>query len=142
VLKYQLIHPQLLHVLAAAGHGSRILLADSNFAHSTNAYAGAARIYLNLRPGLLTVDQVLEGVLDACFVETAAMMRPDDGSVSIAARAYADLLGPAVAITDLDRAAFYEACGEPSLACVVATGDQRHFANILLTLGAVPPPPH
>ena len=140
MLKYRLIHPPLLQVLAAAGHGSRILLADSNFAHSTNGNAGAARIFLNVRPGLVTVDQVLECVAEACPIESAAAMRPDDGSEAAAVAGYADFLGDGVPIANLDRAQFYEACRGPELAAVVATGDQRHYANILLTIGAVPPP--
>ncbi|NUS53472.1 MAG: RbsD or FucU transport [Streptomycetaceae bacterium] len=140
MLKYRLIHPPLLAVLAAAGHGSRILLADANFAHSTNARPEAARVFLNLRPGLLTVDQVLECIADACPIESASSMRPDDGSESAAVAGYARFLGDGVGIAALDRLKFYEACRSPEVAAVVATGDQRHFANILLTLGAVPPP--
>jgi L-fucose mutarotase len=140
MLKYRLIHPPLLQVLAAAGHGSAILLADSNFAHSTNAYAAAPRVYLNLCPGLLTVDQVLECIADACPIESAATMRPDDGSEAAAVAGYAHFLGAGVPIAALDREKFYQACRTPDVAAVVATGDQRHYANILLTLGAVPPP--
>ncbi|MEN5074545.1 RbsD/FucU domain-containing protein [Isoptericola cucumis] len=60
MLRYELLHPGLVGALAAAGHGSRVLLADANYPHSTGARAGAERVHLNLRPGLLTVDQVLE----------------------------------------------------------------------------------
>jgi L-fucose mutarotase len=140
MLKYRLIHPPLLGVLAAAGHGSKILLADSNYAHSTNAYSGAARIYLNLSPGLLTVDDVLRAIMDATPIESGATMRPDDGSAAAAVAGFVELLGPQVTMTALDRAQFYQACTRADLAAVVATGDQRHFANILLTIGAVPPP--
>jgi L-fucose mutarotase len=139
MLKYSLIHPPLLAALAVAGHGSKILLADANFACGTNTFAGAERIYLNLRPGLLTVDQVLECVVDASPIEAATMMRPEDGSTPAARTGYAQLLGDAIDIGDLDRSAFYAACRGPELAAVVATGDQRHFANILLTVGFNPP---
>jgi L-fucose mutarotase len=80
VLRYELLHPDLLRALAAAGHGSRILLADANYPHSTGANPGAARVHLNLRPGLVTVEQVLEVLLDAVPVESAAVMVP--GGVS------------------------------------------------------------
>jgi L-fucose mutarotase len=30
MLRYSLLHPELLAVLAGAGHGSRILIADAN----------------------------------------------------------------------------------------------------------------
>src|SRR6266700_2290785 len=49
--------------LAACGHGGKVLLADANYSHSTNASPRAALIHLNVRPGLVTVDQVLGPVL-------------------------------------------------------------------------------
>jgi L-fucose mutarotase len=72
VLRFPLIHPPLLAALGAAGHGARVLLADANYSHSTNANPGAALIHLNLRPGLVTVDQVLEPVLGQGLRPTAA----------------------------------------------------------------------
>ena len=80
MLRFPLIHPPLLAALAAAGHGGRVLIADANYSHSTNVHPRAAQIYLNLRPGLVTVDQVLEPVLAAVPVESVAVMKPDDGS--------------------------------------------------------------
>jgi L-fucose mutarotase/ribose pyranase (RbsD/FucU family) len=79
VLRSPLIHPQLLAALGAAGHGARVLIADANYSHSTNANQGAALIHLNLRPGLVTVHQVLAPVPDAFPVEAAQVMQPDDG---------------------------------------------------------------
>jgi hypothetical protein len=34
----------------------------------------------------------------------------------------------------------YDAACEPDVALVIATGEQRVYANILLTIGVVPPP--
>jgi L-fucose mutarotase len=137
VLRFPLIHPPLLSALAAAGHGGRVLLADANYSHSTNVHPGAARIYLNLRPGLLTVDQVLEPVLSAVQVESAAVMRPDEGGTPEAWDRYRELLGDG--LQPLGRAEFYAACREPDLAVCVATGDVRLYANVLLTIGYIPP---
>lgn len=53
ILRYPLIHSPLLEVLAAGGHGSRILIADGNYAHRTNSHRDARVVHLNLRPGLL-----------------------------------------------------------------------------------------
>ena len=39
----------------------------------------------------------------------------------------------------LDRFDFYATCREPDLAVCVATGDDRLYANILLTVGCIPP---
>jgi L-fucose mutarotase len=139
MLRYPLIHPPLLEVLAAAGHGSRILIADGNYAHRANSHPGARLIHLNLRPGLLTVDQVLEVVAEAIPIETAAMMRPDDGSAPTLDADYRKHLEAGTPLAMLDREAFYRACLDPGLEATVATGDRRYFANILLTVGALAP---
>lgn len=130
-----LTHPGLVGALAAAGHGSQVLLADGNYPHSTGAPAGVPRVHLNLRPGLLDVDQVLEAVHAAVPVEAAAVMTPGDGQEVAAHHGYRRLLGDAVAWRELGRFEFYDACRGPDLAVVVATGDQRLYANLLLTLG-------
>jgi L-fucose mutarotase len=140
VLRYQLIHPGLLAALAGAGHGSTLLIADSNYAHSTHTRPQAPVIHLNLRPGLVTVTDVLAVVLDASPVEAAALMRPDDGSPGPMEPEYRRLLGDTVPILSLERAAFHHACRSADLAATVATGDQRHYANVLLTIGAQPLP--
>jgi uncharacterized protein (DUF1697 family) len=50
MLKYTLTHPEILHALASAGHGSQVLLAfaDANYPFSTGARAAVPRVYLNL----------------------------------------------------------------------------------------------
>jgi RbsD / FucU transport protein family len=79
VLRFPVIHPPLLAALAACGHGGKVLLADANYSHSTNASPRAELIYLNVRPGLVTVDQVLGPVLAAVPVEAVHVMQPDEG---------------------------------------------------------------
>jgi L-fucose mutarotase len=138
MLRYPLIHPPLLEVLAAAGHGSRILIADGNFAHRANSHARARIIHLNLRPGLITVEQALEVVADAIPVESAAMMQPDDGSPPTLDTGYRKYLAASTPLTMLGRDDFYRACQDPALDATIATGDRRYFANILLTVGAMP----
>jgi L-fucose mutarotase len=76
VLRFPLIHPPLLAALAGCGHGAKVLLADANYSHVTNIGPRATLIHLNLRPGLVTVDQVLEPLLAAVPVEAAHLMRP------------------------------------------------------------------
>ncbi|SKC80576.1 RbsD/FucU domain-containing protein [Krasilnikoviella flava] len=147
MLRYELLHPGLVAALAAAGHGSRVLLADANYPHSTGARLGAARVHLNLRPGLLTVDQVLEVLLDAVPVESAAVMVPGGVAGDVVAAGeeipahtgYRELLGGDVGWQELDRFAFYDAARSDDVALLVATGDQRVYANLLLTLGVRTP---
>lgn len=139
VLRFPLIHPPLLAALAACGHGGKVLLADANYSHSTNVHPGAAVIHLNLRPGLLAVDQVLDTLLSAVAVEAAHVMTPGDGTEPDVFTIYREQLGPAVPLQPLGRFEFYAACREPDLAVCVATGDNRLYANVLLTIGFIPP---
>jgi L-fucose mutarotase len=139
VLRSPLIHPPLLAALGAAGHGARVLLADANYSHSTNVYPGAALIHLNVRPGLVTVDQVLEPVIDLVPVESVSVMQPDDGSTPEVFARYRELLGDGLPLQPLGRLEFYATCREADLAVCVATGDDRLYANVLLTVGYLTP---
>ncbi|WP_182880030.1 RbsD/FucU family protein [Microbispora sp. H10949] len=139
MLRYPLIHPPLLAALAATGHGSRVLLADANYAHATNVRTGAPVIHLNLRPGLVRVDDVLELLVDAVPLEAVHAMRPDEGGEPGVFARYRELLGPSLPIQVLPRFGFYEAAKEPDVAFAVATGDDRLYANLLLTIGYVVP---
>ncbi len=138
MLRYPLLHPPLIGALAATGHGSHVLIADANYAHTTNVHPGAERIYLNLRPGLIAVDEILTTLLTAVPIESAATMRPDDGSTPAFWARYQEALGLDVPFGAIGRQEFYETCLKPGLAICVASGDDRHYANLLLTIGATP----
>jgi L-fucose mutarotase len=140
MLRFPLIHPPLLAALGAAGHGARILIADANYSHRTNISPRADLIHLNVRPGLVTVDQVLEPVLASVPVEAVSVMRPDDGSTPAVFARYRELLGDDLPLQPLGRLDFYAACREDDLALCVATGDDRLYANVLLTIGFITPP--
>jgi L-fucose mutarotase len=138
MLKYKLIHPELLSALARAGHGSRLLLADSNYPHDTGAPAGARRIYLNLAPGLVNVTEVLKVLSDAVPIEAAHFMLQDDGNEAPVVAEFRTLL-PEVALQPVERFAFYNLARDPLTSIVVATGEQRLYANLLLTVGYIRP---
>ncbi len=140
MLRYHLLHPELLAALAGAGHGSTILIADGNYAHRTGTRPAAPVIHLNLRPGLLTVDHVLSTVVEAAPFERATVMAPDDGSPSPVLERYRQALGFDVPVDVVDREQFRAACRSADLAATVATADERHYANILLTVGALAKP--
>jgi L-fucose mutarotase len=138
MLTYPLLHPEILAALGAAGHGSQVLIADGNYPVATRSHPGARRVYLNLAPGLLTVTDVLRVVAGAIPVEAAHVMVPDNGSEPHIFGEFRTLL-PGLELQALDRFAFYDAARGPDLALAVATGEQRVYANILLTIGVVPP---
>lgn len=133
MLLQPLIHPPLLHALAAAGHGSRVLIADANYPVATGANHRAETIHLNLRPGLLDAMTVLEALLLAIPVEGAAVMSPEGDDPELFAKFQAAL--PALTLERLSRPDFYAAARGVDVAAVIATGELRHFGNLLLTIG-------
>jgi L-fucose mutarotase len=140
MLKYQLIHPEILGALGGAGHGSKVLIADGNYPFSTRAHPNARRVYLNLAPGLVTVPDVLRVLVGAIPIEAAEVMGPDTGEEPSIYADFRQILPRDLPLKRLGRFEFYDAAREPDTALVIATGEQRIYANILLTVGAVPPP--
>jgi hypothetical protein len=112
MLRFPLIHPPLLAALAACGHGGKVLLADANYSHSTNVHPGATTIYLNLRPGLLAVHQVLAPLLEAVPVEAADVMTPGDGTDRVRVGAGSGNLAGELGVVEIGVPA---ACGQQSL---------------------------
>jgi L-fucose mutarotase len=139
VLRTRLTHPEILAALAAAGHGSQVLISDGNFPHATATPPTARRVYLNLSPGRVTVTEVLEAVAATAPLEAAAVMRPDDAAAPPMLDEFRALLPPGTPVEVVERFAFYELARGRDVTLVVATGDQRLYANVLLTLGYVDP---
>jgi L-fucose mutarotase len=138
MLKTRLLHPGILRALGEAGHGARVLIADGNYPLLTRSCEHAHRVYLNLAPDLLRVTDVLEVLAGAIPVEAAQVMVPDAGDEPPIFREFRALL-PGIELEGLPRFAFYDVARGPDLALAVATGERRVYANILLTIGVVPP---
>ncbi len=136
----KLIHPQILSALGTAGHGATILIPDGNYPFVTNANPLAERVYLNLAPGMVTVTDVLEAVLSVTPIEAAHVMRRDDGAEPSIFSDFRRILPDSVELTPLERFAFYDEAKKDDCCLVIATGEQRIYANILLTIGVVDPP--
>lgn len=137
MLRYPLTHPQILHALASAGHGSTVLIADGNYPFKTGSFAGAERVFLNLTRGWPTTTDVLRVLTSAIPIEAAHVMQPADGNDAPIFTEFRELL-PGIDLQSYDRFTFYEAARKPDLALCIATGEQRVYANILLTIGVVP----
>lgn len=136
MLKQRLTHPEILEALAAAGHGAKVLIADGNFPASTHLGENASLVYLNLSPGRPTVTEVLDILLTAIPVEEALVMEPDDGSEPPVFQEFRSLM-PDVHLGACGRYEFYEEASSPDTCLQIVTGEQRLFANLLLTIGAV-----
>ena len=139
MLKTQLLHPEILAALGGAGHGSKILIADGNFPFGTGANPAAKRVYLNLAPGLLTVTDVLHVLAEAMPIEAAEVMQPASGDEPTIFADFRRILLQGVELKHLGRFEFYDVARERDTALVIATGEQRIYANILLTVGVVMP---
>lgn len=136
MLKTTLLHPGILAALATMGHGSRVLLADGNFPFATHTNPAAAHVYLNVRPGLVNVTDILEPLVTAIPIEAAHVMQPADGSEPGIFAEFRALL-PGMTLEKVERFAFYDLGRQSDVGLVIATGEARIYANLLLTIGVV-----
>lgn len=140
MLKTRLLHPEILRALGGAGHGARVLIADGNYPFGTEAPPGATRVFLNLRRGLVAVTDVLELLVETIPIESAIVMETADGQPGPLLETFRTLLPAGTPITARKRHDFYAEAKSPSTTLVIATGEERRFANILLTIGVVTAP--
>lgn len=137
MIKSEILHPELLATLAKCGHKTNILIADSNYSFVTNSSPYAQIIYLNFAIGLIKSTTVLEKILKYINVEKATLMSyPDDFNNTIE-REYKQLLSTAIPIKYVERNDFYALAKSTDTLLVIATGENRRFANIILTVGPV-----
>ena len=133
-----LLTADLLHALAAMGHGETIVLVDANYP----ATRGRRLVRL---PGADT-PRVLRAVLsvlpiDTFIPEPVAVMQVvgDPGAVPAVVGEMNACLAAAgcKAAVGVERHAFY-AAAETAYA-IVQTGERRFYGNILLTKGVIAP---
>ena len=131
-----LLTGELLAILSDMGHGDEIAIVDANFP----AAAVARRL---VRLPLIRATDALDAVLSVCplddFVEraAAAMRTPDDRApVYDAFEASMDAAeGREVGLELIDRFAFYARATQAY--AVIATGERRLYANIILKKGVL-----
>jgi L-fucose mutarotase len=133
------LQPEILDVLGKAGHGSQVLIADGNYPFLTGSPPGVRKVFLNLMPGLVKVTDVLEALTAAIPIEAATVMVPDDGAEQAIFAEFRKLLGGKPELTKIGRFPFYDKVRSADTALVIATGEQRIYANLLLTIGVVAP---
>lgn len=137
MLKTKLLHPEILGVLARSGHFSQILIADGNYPFVSRSVASATKVYLNLMPGIPRTTDVLDALLAMTPFQEAAVMQIPNGEKAPVHDEYRAMLPSGIAIRSLERQAFYDAVCSPLTSLVIATGETRRFANLLLTIGVV-----
>ncbi len=146
MLKTPILHPQILAALGRAGHSSKILIADGNYPFHTKRGPNAEVVFLNFAPNHMTVTDVLAGIANSVPLELAEVMEPNrmgpyamktDPPIFEEFRKLLKARNATLDLTRLERFAFYEAAGTKDVALTIATGEQRMYANILLTIGVV-----
>jgi L-fucose mutarotase len=135
MIRSKLIHPQILEALASSGHFSRVLIADGNFPTATVSNPAAKIVFLNLAPGMLKTTDILEVLLEVIPVQDAAVMLPPEEQKLH--EEYKRMLPEDSTFQMLERNEFYDAIQSHQTSLVIASGDKRRFANILLTIGVV-----
>lgn len=133
-----LLTPELLHALAAMGHGDRLVLVDANYP----ATRGQRLVRM---PGADT-PRVLRAILsllpcDTFVDDPAAVMQvvgaPDE-IPPVVAEMNALLAGHGwPAAVGIERHAFYGAA--ETAWTIVQTGERRFYGNIMLTKGVIGP---
>ena len=146
MLKTPILHPQILQALGQAGHSSKILIADGNYPFFTKRGPNSQMVYLNFSPGQMAVTDVLVGIANAVPIELAEVMEPmktgpyamkTDPPIFDDFRKILKSRNKDLELTKVERFAFYEAAGTKDICLTIATGEQRIYANILLTIGVV-----
>lgn len=138
MLRSPLLHPTILAALARAGHGSKVLIADGNYPAWTRRGPNAEVVHLALAPGMPPVTDVLRVLGEVTPIEAAEVMTPPAGSPE--PTVFAELRALlSVPLTALEREPFYRAAGSSDVALTIVTGEERLYANVLLTIGVVPP---
>lgn len=136
MLKTPVIHPTIMEALARSGHFAQLVIADGNLPVGAMTGPNSTTVHLNFRPGLLDAITVLEGILEVCPIQGAIVMeKPAEANAEIH-DAYKKLLGD-VTWNKMERWAFYDKIRDPNTTLIIQTGEQRRFANLILTVGVV-----
>lgn len=138
-------HPPLLRALAGAGHGAKVLIADSNYPHETLANPRSTVVFLNLAPGLINATDVLDVLKRTVPIEKAAIMVPADDAPAELRPDHIEIHDeyraalPGIEFEQIKRWDYYDAASADDVAVVIATGEARIYANLLLTIGVRAP---
>jgi L-fucose mutarotase len=144
MLKTTLLHPEILRVIARAGHHATILIADGNYPASTKRGPNAEVVCLQLSPGIPTVAQVLAALVSVVPIDAMNTMGiPEDdpyakfGEPAAWAeyRAIAAAANIAAPIAPILKWEFYKAVESDDHVLTIQTADQALWANLLLTIG-------
>ncbi len=146
MLDTPLLHPDILRILARAGHHSKVLIADGNYPAENKRGPRAELVSLQLSPGIPTVAQVLAAVLGTVRVDEVFTMgidrsdsyaaaTPGDPPVWAEYRRILAAAGTPVELRPILKWDFYEAVASADHVLTIQTAETMPWANLLLSLG-------
>ena len=144
MLKTSLTHPEILRVLARAGHHAKILIADGHYPASTKRGPNAEIVSLNLAPGIVTVAQVLRALLSAVPIDQINTMGIEpsdpyalrgDPPAWTEFRAVLAEAGSPLKLEPIVKWDFYKHVESSDHVLTIQTADQSLWTNVLLTIG-------
>ena len=131
--KGRLLHAELLEVIAAAGHGQTVVVADAGLPIPPEA----PRIDLAVAPGVPSFAEVLDAVVAEMAVERLVIAAEADargGALRQTLQQAFDAAGePLPPVEVVDHEELKRRCSE-ALA-VVRTGEQTPYFNVVLVAG-------
>ena len=143
MLTSQLIHPTLSRILGEAGHHATILIADGNYPASSKRGPRSELVSLNLMPGVVTCNQVLQAILSAIPIEAVSTMMTEksgpyaldsDPPVWAEYRKTIRSAGLDLELKPIEKWEFYQAVATEDHILTVQTADTQRYANILLSV--------
>lgn len=134
MLRAPITHPEVLHALARAGHGSLVLIADAHFAAATAVNPRAVVVHLALTSGSPLVPAVAALVGATIEIEAVTSMAAPDEALRAVSRETNSIFGEKPH-EYVSRSEFMALTRSPDLALCIVTGDTRRFANAILRVG-------
>jgi L-fucose mutarotase len=144
MLRHKLIHGKINEILGRAGQHAKVLIADGNYPASSAIGPRAEMVCLNLMPGVVTCNQVLEALLSAVpFEAVNTMMYETTGPYALSEdppvwaqyRQTIRAAGLNLELKPIEKWEFYKAVATGDQVLTIQTADQQRFANVMLTVG-------
>ncbi|HEX4053268.1 MAG TPA: RbsD/FucU domain-containing protein [Tepidisphaeraceae bacterium] len=147
MLKTNLLHPEILGGLAAAGHLTKILISDGNYPSANKPNPRAKVVWANFTAGVVDACTILRLVCEIVPIEAVELMAPaKTGPYAMKndppiwkkygeiLRKHSDFRGECVRLA---KPQFNEQAQSEDLGLVIATAETQIYANILMTIGVV-----
>ena len=135
---HPLNHADLLHALAAMGHGDDLVIVDANF---PAASVGKRLVQLPTPTAAIALDAILTLFPIDTVAKPAVLtmqVTEDIAAVPEPVREFGEMLArsaPVATVGSLERHAFYARARNAFV--IVRTGELRRFGNVLLVKGVV-----